>query len=540
MTGTRLLRLLALVAGLAAVVVGAVWATAPARRLARVEAVAIGATPATVFLPRGPERGPAIVIAHGFAASQQIMRSFALALAQGGYRVVTFDFPGHGRSGEPLAGGLEDGEARNAQLATALDIVVRYAEARFGGPVGLVGHSMGSEAVARYAEAHPEIAATVGVSLVYAGVTPAGPRNLLVLTGVWEPGLIPIAQAVVDSAASGTGVAGVTYGSFADGTARRVVLVPWAEHVAVLFSGVSLAEAYDWFRAAMPPEGGETWTAAGGVGYGVVGSRLPALGLLFVGSVLLFWPLAGLIQPIAPLLGPPVALGRRAWWVVALAPALLTPPLLILAPARSPLPIAVGGPLALFFGIYGLFTLTGLAVAVGLARRVGRAQTPQAGGRVRDRVLPAVGVWRRGVLMSAAVAMLVVGYVFLAFGLPAQLELLNYFPPAPRLPVFLAVFAAMLPYFLGDEALTRRPGAPRGAYAITKVLFLLALAAAILLSPDALAFLVLIAPLFVVYFAVYGLFSGVVWRRTGSVLPGALANSVIFAWIVAATFPLVG
>lgn len=538
----RLLRLLALVAGLAAVVVGAVWATAPARQIGRVERVMIGATPATVFLPRGPERGPVVVIAHGFAASQQIMRSFALVLAQGGYRVVSFDLPGHGRNAEPLAGGLEDAVARSAQLAVALDGVVRYAKDRFGGPVGLLGHSMGSEAVARYAREHPEIAAAVGVSLVYEGVTPDSPRNLLVLTGAWEPGLIPLAQAVADGAAGGAGVAGVTYGSFAEGTARRVVFVPWAEHVAVLFSDLSLAESYNWFLVAMPPGGDEAWPAPGGSGFGAAGSRIPALGLLFVGSVLLFWPLAAFIQPIGPLLGPPLQLRRRAWWLVAVAPALLTPPLLTLTPARSPLPIAVGGPLTLFFGIYGLVTLLGLAIAVIWHRRGGQALQPgAASGPAEQRELAsALGIWRRGVLMAVAVALLVVGYVLLAFGLPAQLELLNYFPPVPRLPVFLAVFAAMLPYFLADEALTRRPGAPRGAYAITKVLFLLALAAAIVLSPRALFFLVLVAPIFLVYFVVYGLFSGVVWRRTGSVVPGALANSAIFAWVVAATFPLVG
>jgi pimeloyl-ACP methyl ester carboxylesterase len=522
----RLLRVVALVAGLAAIGIGAFLLAAPVRAIGGVAQIAVGRTPVTVYLPAGPERGPAVVVAHGFAGSQQIMEAFALALARGGYRVVSFDFPGHGRSAVPLRDG-DDREARSRQLAAALDDVVRYAQARFGGPVGLLGHSMGSDAVARYAANRPEIAATVGVSLVYRGVTPERPRNLLVLTGAWEPGLIPVAQAVADGAAGGAGATGVTYGSFAEGTARRVVLVPWVEHVAVLFSPVSLEESYRWFSAAMPLEA----AGAGEPDVAAVVRRVPALGLIFTGAVLLFWPLAALVQPIGPLVAARRVLSRRAWWAVALVPAALTPLLLLVVPSRGLLPILVGGPLALFFGLYGLLSLAGLAVAFAMGQRDGERTGERLGRRA--------GRWRRGVMMSLAVALLAVGYVFLAFGLPAQLALLNYFPPPVRLPVFLAVLAAMLPYFLADEALTRRPEAPRGAYAITKLCFVLALAAAIALDPGALAFLLLVAPIFVLYFAAYGLLSWLIWRRTGTVLPGALANSVIFAWIVAAVFPLV-
>lgn len=524
----RLLRLLALIAGLAAVAAGAALLAAPLAPLARVEGVTIGATPATLFLPRGPEAGPSVVIAHGFAGSQQLMQQFAIALAQGGYRTVVFDFPGHGQSVQPMAGGLQERARRNQQLEAALGEMVAYAEARFGGPVGLLGHSMGSEVVTRYAQSDPAVAATVGVSLVYEGVTPDSPRNLLALTGAWEPGLIPLALAVAPG-----GAPGVTSGSFADGTARRAVLVPGAEHVGVLFSGVSMAESLAWFQAAMPLDATPSAPDLAGIGYGSVGSRMPALGLLFVGVILLFWPFAALLQPIGPVAGRALPLGRRAWWGTVLAPALLTPILLRLVPAEGLLPILVGGPLALFFLIYGLLTLAGLALA-----RLGRRGQPAAGARVG--LGRRLGTWRRGVIMSLAVALLVAGYVLLGFGLPAQLTVLNYFPPAPRLPIFLAVLAAMLPYFLADEALTRRPGAPRGAYPITKLCFLLALAAAIALNPNELFFLTLIAPIFLLYFAVYGLFSGMVWRRTGTLLPGALANSAIFAWAVAAVFPLVG
>jgi hypothetical protein len=97
----------------------------------------------------------------------------------------------------------------------------------------------------------------------------------------------------------------------------------------------------------------------------------------------------------------------------------------------------------------------------------------------------------------------------------------------------------MLPYFFADEWLTRGPETPPWAYAISKVIFLLALLLAVLLNLNSLFFLIIVAPLFVIYFVIYGMFSGRVYRRTGTFMIGALANAIIFAWIVAAVFPLV-
>lgn len=512
----RLARTLAGLAGLAAIGVGLWLLFGPRAPLAGIERLILGATPVTVYRPASAGPAPAVVIAHGFAASQQIMEPFALTLARNGYLALTFDFPGHGQNSAPLRGDLADREGRYRQLRTALDAVAAYARAQGDGRVGLVGHSMGSEAVARYAMERPDIAATVAVSLVYEGTTATRPANLLVLTGALEGGLRPLAEAVIVEAAGAAGVPGATYGDPVAGTGRRVVFVPGAEHIRVLFHRVSMAETLAWFQAAMPLR------ATPPPGAGFLDDRLPALGLVYAGAVLLYWPLAGLLQPIGPLGGQTAPFPRRGWWAVALAPALLAPLLLRLIPAGDLLPIRVGGPLALFFGLYGLLTAAGLALMTW--RRHVTWNGPAA--------------WRRGILMAVAAALLVVGYVFLSFGVPTHLFLLNYFPPPARWPVFLAVFAAMLPYFLADERLTRGAGAPRGAYALTKGAFFGGLILAIVLNPRELFFLVLIAPLFIVYFVIYGLLSGLAHRRTGTIVVGALVNAVLFAWIVAATFPL--
>ena len=80
----------------------------------------------------------------------------------------------------------------------------------------------------------------------------------------------------------------------------------------------------------------------------------------------------------------------------------------------------------------------------------------------------------------------------------------------------------------------------RGAYAATKVCFLVSLLIAVALNPQKLFFLVIIVPAILVLFLIYGLFSGWIYRRTNHPLAGALANALVFAWFIAVTFPLVG
>ena len=56
--------------------------------------------------------------------------------------------------------------------------------------MALLGHSMASDIVVRYAETHPDILATIGVSLFSRGVTADSPRNLLVIDGALEPAML--------------------------------------------------------------------------------------------------------------------------------------------------------------------------------------------------------------------------------------------------------------------------------------------------------------------------------------------------------------
>jgi hypothetical protein len=115
---------------------------------------------------------------------------------------------------------------------------------------------------------------------------------------------------------------------------------------------------------------------------------------------------------------------------------------------------------------------------------------------------------------------------------------LSFSPIPERVPLILAVLAGTLPFFLADEWLTRGHGAARGSYPVTKLLFLISLAIAVALNFKKLFFLILIIPIILIFFIIYGFFSGWVNRRTGNPLVGGAAIALAFAWAIAVTFPL--
>ncbi|MBK1643034.1 alpha/beta hydrolase, partial [Chromatium okenii] len=107
-----------------------------------------------------------------------------------------------------------------------------------------------------------------------------------------------------------------------------------------------------------------------------------------------------------------------------------------------------------------------------------------------------------------------------------------------RLPLLAVMFIGTLPFFLADEWLTRGDGAKRGAYPLTKLLFLVSLGIAVALDYESLSFLPMILPVWIIFFILYGLFSRWSFRRTGNPLVAGIVNAVAFAWALAVTFPM--
>lgn len=475
-------------------------------RIVRTEA---GQTPVTVFHPQATGPAPVVVIAHGFAGSQQLMQPFAETLARNGYIAVTFDFLGHGRNPLPMRGDITEGLSITSQLLSELGEVATYARAlpESDGRLGVLGHSMASDIVVRYAQADPEVQATVAVSVFSPVVTAYSPRNLLVIVGALEPAILRNeGLRIVGLAAAGKAVAGETYGSFADGTARRLVLARGVEHIGVLYSHDSMVEALRWMNEAFGRQQQE-----------FVDSRGRWLALLFAGIIALAWPLSSLL-PSASETYCGAGLGWGRLLIAAVAPALLTPLLLWKMPTDF-LPILLGDYLTLHFLLYGVLT------AALLLALHGRPNRPQ-----RSAVS-----WQNLAIAALAIA----AYNIIAFGWPLDSYVFSFWPIPARIPLIAAIACGTLPYFIVDEWLTRGAQARPGAYVLSKFCLLTSLAIAIVLNPPKLFFLAIIVPAILLLFLAFGLISRWSYRATRHPLPGAIANAAVFAWAIAVTFPMV-
>jgi hypothetical protein len=301
-----------------------------------------------------------------------------------------------------------------------------------------------------------------------------------------------------------------TYGDLADGSARRLVLAPGVEHIGVLYGGAGIGAALDWLNQVF-----------GRSGSGFIDDRGRWLGLLFLGIVALAWPLSRLL-PRAATRPLGAGLGWRRLLPVAIVPAMLTP--LLLRPLPSDyLPILLGDYLALHFGVYGLLTAAGLWLT---DRRRPALGSPTVPGRV---------LWR-GLLIASLAAS---AYVTLAIAVPMDRFITAFLPDAERTWLILGILPGTWAYFAADGWLVRGPGTPRGAPALTKALFLFSLLAAVALNLSQLFFLIIIVPAILVFFLLYGLIGGWIYRRTRHPLVGALAIGLAFAWAIAVTFPIV-
>lgn len=450
----------------------------------------VGTTPVTVWARADSAPGPVVVIAHGFAGSQQIMAPFAITLARAGYVAVTFDFAGHGSNPMPLGGSITDPGGATAVLLSELQAVIAWARPQGDGRLATVGHSMATDILVRAALADPGIAATVAVSMFSLAVTAQAPRNLLMVAGQWEGALVAEALRVLRLNHDGA-VPGVIYVP-----PRQLVIAPAVEHIGVLFSRTTLVATTEWLNSA----------------FGFNGPVHPELrgawiGWLIGGVGLLAWPLVSLLPRLA---SPGLGAGDRWHWPAILLPVVLTPLILWRMPSDF-LPVLVGDYLAVHFALYG--ALTGLLLWWSGAPRPGW-----------------VGLgW--GVVLGAVAILGLGGAIHLSFT--------NFVPHAGRIVLVAAILAGVLPYFLADEWLTR--GARRRAwlYAATKLGFLASLALAVALNREGLFFLVLLIPVIVLFFLLFGTVSGWVDRRTGSPMVAAVGNALMFAWAIAVTFPQV-
>jgi dienelactone hydrolase len=487
-------RLLALLAGLLLSFAG-LWHLERERAGLSITPLEVGSTPATVYQRVGGAKAPAVIIAHGFAGSRQLMEAYALTLAQAGYVAVSFDFEGHGRNPTPMSGDVTRVDGTTQMLKREIGRVTDAVLALPGvdGRVALLGHSMASDIIVRRALDDPRIAATVAISMFSEAVTKTEPRNLLMISGSFESFLRTSALQnlrLVDPAAQED----QTVGDPAQNNGRRAVVAPGVEHVSVLYSTTALREARTWLDAVFGRSSGGPVAATGG-----------PIVLLLTGLVLLAWPLAGLL----PRSGPPrPALPLRAFMLAVLLPAAVTPLLLSLVNTRF-LPVLVADYLAVHLLLYGLLSL-GLLLWSGV--RIGHV------------------AWLSGLALA--------GYGILVFGGALDRYVASFMPHVARLPIIAAIAVGAVPFMLAESLATDGGRAPLWRVIVARGAFLASLGAAVALDFQRLFFLLIIIPVIVLFFVVFGLMGGWVGRRTLSPAAAGIGLGLILAWSIGVSFPM--
>ncbi|MBI5116321.1 alpha/beta fold hydrolase [Candidatus Poribacteria bacterium] len=474
-----------------------------------------GRIPAQVYLPEAP-RPPIVIVAHGFTADKEMMQSLAYSLLRDGFAVVTFDFRGHGQNNV----GFD-----HNRLQEDMKLVVDFAKnlnermpVSFGQTskevdtdrIAIMGHSMGGGAVVTYAFTDPDIDATVPISGISAKVTDTLPRNLFIIYAKNDPPDLHHAaeQMLRDSIKQERPAAGATYGSFGDGSARRLSMVKGTDHLTILFSMDAQRQMLDWLHQVwgLPPMSGQ-----------VSDPRLPWMGWMYVFSFLIFffccYGLAWYFPTIAKRTGRQVVLNLVAFTLVCF----VTLFVITLAPPLSFIPMPVGDYLISYFFVVGVIFFF-------VASRRGNIDFAQF------TVKPARAVF-------AAFALFILVYITL--GAIATETWFRQFFTAQRLLWAFVIFPLLLPFFIAFEASFKRGGTLVAAVAsligILIPLAMLVLGVRLGLTGD---FIMLIVIPMTLYNIVFQLFSIYVYRLSGNYFLTALFHAMIMAWQYAVLFPI--
>jgi pimeloyl-ACP methyl ester carboxylesterase len=266
-------------------IVLSIWQINSAKGNILVSQIEKDGVPATIYVPlmASDDIHPVVLVAHGIAASQNIMSSFALSLSHAGYSVITWDFNGHGSNANPFtsenySNTLVDNATTALSIASDMGFISDSNHA-------ILGHSMGSGVALNFGQSIPETKATIAVSPVRQTVTPELPKNLLLLAGSREGNFVRNAEVLLIQA----GGAG---GDPNQGNARKIHIVPNVEHISILFSKEAYSEARTWLEATFgtPPNAKEysenrhIWYSIGILGFVIVSYYLPKNSLLDIPS----------------------------------------------------------------------------------------------------------------------------------------------------------------------------------------------------------------------------------------------------------------
>ncbi|MHA1698781.1 MAG: alpha/beta hydrolase [Promethearchaeota archaeon] len=209
-----------------------------------------------LYYPSGTQdQRPVIVMGHGVIVNKEMMASFARELAGNGFIVACIDWRGHGQS----TGYLNTSRLGMDLAAVLEDISHRFSLANMSA-LGLAGYSMGGRPTYEYASTHPDqVKAWVGVGTSTRAASnnessPSIPHNVLVINGEQDEAFElatlkdDFAHLLAQPVSTGDRVlVNHLYGDLADGTARKILILPAMDHLTVPWDPRSVAAMTSWF-----------------------------------------------------------------------------------------------------------------------------------------------------------------------------------------------------------------------------------------------------------------------------------------------------
>ena len=175
---------------------------------------------------------PVVIMGHGVNVNKEMMSNFAVEIASRGYIVANLDWRGHGRSGGEL-----DRNGLTLDLEAVVGDIPHHTTYADMDNLALLGYSMGGFPTYQYAADHSTVKAWIGVGTAADRdiSTMNDPENVLMVIATHDEAVSP--EAAKQSMIPLTGrdlediAFNTTYGDIDQGTARRLQVVPWADHL---------------------------------------------------------------------------------------------------------------------------------------------------------------------------------------------------------------------------------------------------------------------------------------------------------------------
>jgi len=219
---------------------------------------------------------PGVVYIHGYQNNRETGDAYCIELAKRGFVVLNIDAIGRGNSGIPNDPQADDFDTTYGGK-TSLEYLRKlpFVNPEF---TGVMGHSLGAEMAYAIAMNDPEVKALVITGFAYReDASLDRPKNMLMIIGKYDEyrkrmtGTKNIEKEWMQTSRTqkvfpvSDPEFGVTYGDFANGTARRVFL-PGITHIQESHNRNAIAETLRWMRQALLPDekywvdaGDQTW-----------------------------------------------------------------------------------------------------------------------------------------------------------------------------------------------------------------------------------------------------------------------------------------